>query len=93
MSRHNRRVPTTFYNRFAHDARIFADGVAQGRVVGILEGGYSDRALVGGGIAWVAGMLESEEKEWWSVTNLEKVGILCVSSPIVLFDLGSGYAA
>ncbi|KAF8600397.1 Arginase/deacetylase [Ceratobasidium sp. AG-I] len=73
MSRHNRRVPTTFYNRFAHDTRLFADVVAQGRVVGVLEGGYSDRALVGGGIAWVAGMLEIEDKEWWSVGNLEKL--------------------
>ncbi|KAJ1303604.1 hypothetical protein OPQ81_011787 [Rhizoctonia solani] len=38
MSRHNRRVPTTFYHRFACDVREFAQSYAKGRVVGALEG-------------------------------------------------------
>ncbi|CEL60429.1 histone deacetylase HOS3 [Rhizoctonia solani AG-1 IB] len=76
MSRHNRRVPTTFYHRFACDAREFAQLYAKGRVVGVLEGGYSDRALVSGGMAWVNGMIGvSREKvrDLWSIANLEKV--------------------
>ncbi|KAG8678909.1 hypothetical protein FRC09_019427 [Ceratobasidium sp. 395] len=73
MSRHNRRVPTTFYNRFARDATAFADVHALGRVVGVLEGGYSDRALIAGGMAWTAGMIGEADRSWWSVQNLEKL--------------------
>jgi histone deacetylase HOS3 len=82
MSRHNRRVPTTFYNRFARDAREFADTYASGRVVGVLEGGYSNRALVAGGMAWTAGMIgDSADKTWWNVQNLEKVCALPFQIP------------
>ncbi|CAE6468283.1 unnamed protein product [Rhizoctonia solani] len=76
MSRHNRRVPTTFYHRFACDAREFAQLYARGRVVGVLEGGYSDRALVSGGMAWVNGMIgtfRENVRDLWSIPNLEKV--------------------
>ncbi|QRV77976.1 histone deacetylase family protein [Ceratobasidium sp. AG-Ba] len=74
MSRHTRRVPTTFYNRFAHDAIAFANMHAKGRVVSVLEGGYSDRALIAGGMAWTAGMIGNpENRNWWKVDNLEKL--------------------
>ncbi|CAE6337205.1 unnamed protein product [Rhizoctonia solani] len=76
MSRHNRRVPTTFYHRFACDAREFAQLYAKGRVVGVLEGGYSDRALVSGGMAWVNGMIgvsREKARDLWSIANLEKI--------------------
>ncbi|KAG9106716.1 hypothetical protein FRC07_008754 [Ceratobasidium sp. 392] len=73
MSRHGRRVPTTFYHRFARDATTFANTYAEGRVVGVLEGGYSDRALIAGGMAWTAGMIgESADRSRWGVENLEK---------------------
>ncbi|CAE6442400.1 unnamed protein product [Rhizoctonia solani] len=78
MSRHNRRVPTTFYHRFACDAREFAQSYAKGRVVGVLEGGYSDRALVSGGMAWINGMIGNthpDARDLWSVANLEKIEI------------------
>ncbi|CAE6488192.1 unnamed protein product [Rhizoctonia solani] len=78
MSRHNRRVPTTFYHRFACDAREFAQSYAKGRVVGVTEGGYSDRALVSGGMAWINGMIgntHENARDLWSVVNLEKIEI------------------
>ncbi|KAF8058708.1 histone deacetylase complex protein [Lyophyllum atratum] len=88
MSRHNRKVPTSFYNRFARDvcARL-GDRYARGRVVSVLEGGYSDRALMSGAMAHLAGLADDEVKEedggqggrgrvdeeWWSVENLVKL--------------------
>ena len=56
MSRHGRHVPASFYYRFAKDARALADRHARGRVVSGLEGGYSDRALISGGLAWLTGL-------------------------------------
>ncbi|CAE7215663.1 unnamed protein product, partial [Rhizoctonia solani] len=79
MSRHNRRVPTTFYHRFACDAREFAQSYANGRLVGVLEGGYSDRALVSGGMAWINGMIgniRENARDLWNVVNLEKACFL-----------------
>jgi len=56
MSRHGRHVPASFYYRFAKDVRALADRHARGRVVSVLEGGYSDRALIAGGMAWLTGL-------------------------------------
>lgn len=48
MSRHNAKVPTVFYESFARDAAVFADKYGQGRVLAVLEGGYSQKALMTG---------------------------------------------
>jgi histone deacetylase HOS3 len=45
MSRHSRKVPTGFYRRFGVDVAEFADAHAGGKLVAVLEGGYSLRAL------------------------------------------------
>ena len=79
MSRHNRKVPTSFYHRFARDTCALADQYAQGRVISVLEGGYSDRALTSGAMAHLAGLVDipagsSVDEEWWNVENLIKVG-------------------
>jgi histone deacetylase HOS3 len=80
MSRHNRKVPSSFYYRFAKDAVAFADRHAQGRLVSVLEGGYSDRALISGSMAHLSGLVDTSgldagvDEEWWSVENLAKVG-------------------
>ena len=58
MSRHGRHVPTSFYRRFARDALTFADEHAKGRLISVLEGGYSDRALTSGVMSWIAGLAE-----------------------------------
>ena len=58
MSRHGRCVPTSFYRRFAREALSLAQEYAQGRLISVLEGGYSDRALTSGVMSWLAGMAE-----------------------------------
>jgi len=82
MSRHNRKVPTSFYHRFARDVCAFSDRYAKGRVVSVLEGGYSDRALVSGAMAHLSGLVDDAElaggkvqEEWWNIENLEKVSL------------------
>lgn len=60
MSRHGRHVPASFYYRFAKDVRALADKYARGRVVSVLEGGYSDQALIAGGLAWLTGLVGYE---------------------------------
>lgn len=81
MSRHNRKVPVSFYHRFARDARQFADTHAKGKLVSVLEGGYSDRALMTGAMAHLVGLVDMESKdhavnhEWWSLNNVVKVDI------------------
>ena len=79
MSRHNRKVPTSFYYRFTQDACALSDEYAKGRIVSVLEGGYSDRALISGVMAHVAGLVDvpsslKVDEAWWSIENLIKVG-------------------
>ncbi|KAK1222832.1 histone deacetylase [Marasmius sp. AFHP31] len=77
MSRHGRKVPTSFFHRFTADTCRFADKYAKGRLVSVLEGGYSDRALISGALAHICGMVDVTDKtlvpEWWRLENLEKV--------------------
>ena len=76
MSRHGRKVPTSFYHRFARDARVFANEHANGKIISVLEGGYSDRALISGAMAHVAGLADTKglvDENWWSVENLTSV--------------------
>ncbi|KAH8099559.1 Arginase/deacetylase [Cristinia sonorae] len=77
MQRHQRRVPTTFYHRFAKDACVFADRYARGRVVSVLEGGYSDRALISGAMAHAVGLAgvdgSADVEAWWAVDNLTQL--------------------
>ena len=58
MSRHGRHVPTSFYYKFARDALEFAERHSRGRMISVLEGGYSDRALTSGVMAWLGGLSE-----------------------------------
>ncbi|XP_006462944.1 hypothetical protein AGABI2DRAFT_179518 [Agaricus bisporus var. bisporus H97] len=72
MSRHNRKVPASFYHRFTNDARTFAGEYSSGKLISVLEGGYSDRALISGSLAHVCGLagLDKVDEEWWNVENL-----------------------
>ena len=69
MSRHNRKVPASFYHRLARDACVLSDKYANGRVISVLEGGYSDRALTSGAMAHLTGLVdvppESKIDEGW----------------------------
>lgn len=58
MQRHGKHVPPAFYARFARDAAALADEVAGGKLVSVLEGGYSDRALTSAALSLVGGLAE-----------------------------------
>lgn len=59
MQRHRANVPTGFFARFTRDVVMMAEeeglGV-DGRVISVLEGGYSDRALMSGVLSHVSGL-------------------------------------
>jgi histone deacetylase HOS3 len=75
MQRHDRRVPVSFFSRYTRDIAKFADEHCRGRVVSVLEGGYSDRALTSAAMGHVVGMLGQEGKgEWWDPKSLDDVG-------------------
>ncbi|KAI9719928.1 MAG: hypothetical protein M1828_005966 [Chrysothrix sp. TS-e1954] len=62
MQRHKVNVPTEFYARFTKDVVKLAeeqDLAVDGRVVSVLEGGYSDRALMSGVLSHLTGLTTS----------------------------------
>lgn len=64
MQRHQVNVPTEFYARLTRDVVKLAaeDGLAvDGRVISVLEGGYSDRALHSGILSHLSGMVGKSE--------------------------------
>ncbi|KAL8870377.1 MAG: hypothetical protein Q9174_003568 [Haloplaca sp. 1 TL-2023] len=66
MQRHQVNVPTDFYARFTRDVVAIADeeglGV-DGRVISVLEGGYSDRALMSGVLSHLSGLTAEEDTQ------------------------------
>ncbi|KAK3638359.1 histone deacetylase [Elasticomyces elasticus] len=56
MQRHAVNVPTGFYARFTRDVVVMAQEECGGRVVSVLEGGYSDRALCSGVMSHLSGL-------------------------------------
>ncbi len=81
MSRHGRKVPVSFYHQFTRDACTFSDRFANGRIISVLEGGYSDLALISGTMAHISGLATAHNRDmddkvdrtWWDVDNLVKV--------------------
>ncbi|KAH7131863.1 hypothetical protein B0J11DRAFT_428785 [Dendryphion nanum] len=63
MQRHVVNVPTEFYARFTRDVVRLAEeegtGV-NGRVISVLEGGYSDRALASGALSHISGLTDGQ---------------------------------
>lgn len=63
MQRHSVNVPTGFYARIARDVTKIAEeeGTSvHGRLVSVLEGGYSDRALTSGVLSHISGLAGSD---------------------------------
>ncbi|ERT02547.1 histone deacetylase HOS3 [Sporothrix schenckii 1099-18] len=60
MQRHKVNVPTEFYARFTRDVVQIANDECAGRVVSVLEGGYSDRALFSGVLGHMSGLAGSD---------------------------------
>lgn len=64
MQRHKVNVPTEFYARFTSDVVKLAQEectAVDGRVISVLEGGYSDRAITSGVFSHIAGLSSSTE--------------------------------
>lgn len=88
MSRHRTSVPTSFYHRFSVDVARFAQTYSNGKVVAVLEGGYTQRALASGTMAMLIGLVGDdgmrvdgeEAAEWWKVGELEKMEKACSPS-------------
>ncbi|PLW13512.1 hypothetical protein PCASD_23944 [Puccinia coronata f. sp. avenae] len=57
MSRYAKKLPTAFFHRFARDISRFSETHCGGRVVSVLEGGYSERALTGGSLSYMLGLM------------------------------------
>ncbi|KAK2865269.1 hypothetical protein FQN49_003741 [Arthroderma sp. PD_2] len=63
MQRHKVNVPTDFYARFTADVVRMSqeEGLGvDGRVISVLEGGYSDRALTSGVLSHLSGLSDSQ---------------------------------
>jgi histone deacetylase HOS3 len=63
MQRHAVNVPTEFYARFTRDVVRLAgedDTAVDGRVISVLEGGYSDRALASGVFSHISGLTDGQ---------------------------------
>jgi histone deacetylase HOS3 len=70
----------SFFSRYTRDIIAFADKYTEGKVVSVLEGGYSDRALTSAAMGHVIGLLDREgEAAWWTEAELINVGINCAS--------------
>ncbi|KAI0161043.1 Arginase/deacetylase [Hypoxylon sp. FL1284] len=66
MQRHAVKVPTEFYGRITQDVvRMASDPEisVEGRVISVLEGGYSDRALYSGVLSHLGGLADHHEFE------------------------------
>lgn len=72
MQRHQVNVPTDFYARFTRDVVQLAEeeGLSvDGRVISVLEGGYSDRALMSGVLSHLSGLTATVETSRDDVSN------------------------
>ncbi|MCJ1240983.1 hypothetical protein MMC14_008987 [Varicellaria rhodocarpa] len=95
MQRHGANVPTDFYARLTRDIVALAneeDLGVDGRVISVLEGGYSDRALTSGVMSHVCGLsggeardgeinppeheMPSYNREWWAEDRLKDLEAL-----------------
>ena len=84
MQRHEVNVPTDFYARVTRDIVEMSKepglGV-DGRVISVLEGGYSDRALASGALSHMCGLTSStRESERTSVDELANISSQVTSS-------------
>ncbi|CAI7662084.1 unnamed protein product [Penicillium glandicola] len=86
MQRHSVKVPTEFYAKFTADIIRMSqeEGLGvEGRVISVLEGGYSDRALSSGVLSHLSGLSENSEyrSEWWSQNNLNELDAIIAPAP------------
>ena len=69
---------TSFFARYTRDISDFADKYTEGKVVSVLEGGYSNRALTSAAMGHTIGLLNQPgESSWWTEFELSNV-IICM---------------
>ena len=73
---------TSFFQRYTRDISHFADRYTEGKVVSVLEGGYSDLALTSAAMGHTIGLLDQPgEDSWWTELELSNVIDAYVRSP------------
>lgn len=70
MQRHSVNVPTNFYTTFTKDALKLAQIHCHGKVLSLLEGGYSDKAIASGVFAHLIGF---QNQNWINEWGSEQV--------------------
>lgn len=70
MQRHNVNVPTSFYNMFTKDALKLAQMHSNGKILSVMEGGYSDGAIASGVFSHLIGF---QNQNWISEWGSEQV--------------------
>ncbi|KAJ5473324.1 hypothetical protein N7475_002890 [Penicillium sp. IBT 31633x] len=86
MQRHSVKVPTEFYARFTADVIRMSqeEGLGvDGRVISVLEGGYSDRALSSGLFSHLSGLNPEKgySEDWWSQIHLQELDAVMAPAP------------
>ncbi|PRT56373.1 Histone deacetylase HOS3 [Wickerhamiella sorbophila] len=72
MQRHKVHLPTSFYNRFTRDCGALADRFAAGRLLSLLEGGYSTPAISTGVLSHLTGLANVPFKPSWARNEVAK---------------------
>ncbi|CCE61196.1 hypothetical protein TPHA_0A01120 [Tetrapisispora phaffii CBS 4417] len=74
MQRHSVNVPTSFYTTFTKDALKLAQLHCNGKVLSVLEGGYSDKAIASGVFSHLIGLQNQNWiKEWGSEQVIKEI--------------------
>ncbi|RDW67139.1 histone deacetylase hosB [Aspergillus mulundensis] len=76
MQRHKVNVPTEFYARFTADVVRMAEeeglGV-DGRCISVLEGGYSNRALISGALSHLSGLSDTQSAQLTGDNSIDRL--------------------
>jgi histone deacetylase HOS3 len=104
MQRHKVNVPTDFYAKFTADVVRLAEeeglGV-DGRIISVLEGGYSDRALTSGVLSHICGLAqdttnanssEMVQEDGLSAEMRAKLGLLKIDDQASTVDRSQNYS-
>ncbi|CCK72211.1 histone deacetylase KNAG_0J01300 [Huiozyma naganishii CBS 8797] len=74
MQRHSVNVPTEFYTLFTKDVLKLAQMHTQGKVLSVMEGGYSDKAITSGVFAHLIGLQNQDWiREWGSEQVVKEI--------------------
>jgi histone deacetylase HOS3 len=101
MQRHSVNVLTEFYARFTRDIVELANepGTSvEGRVISVLEGGYSDHALISGILSHISGLCEGESLQSENnkqqtndgLAGQDRIGLSGLPATLPLYDNASG---